>query len=226
MKPPTTPQTRIAEPRAHATPTAAPAEPAARLSWLRAQPRKPGEASFFWPEAQWRCVAVKVLPGEYFVSGDDVSIMTTLGSCIATCLWDRRARVGGMNHFMLPDGGRHSGRYGVVAMRRLIDELLALGATPDGLQAKVFGGGQVVAGIDSLNVGERNTRFALDYLRTEGIPVVGKDVLDVHPRKVCFMPCTGKAMVRRLACAHSAQLVARGRAVPPLPASAAARGRS
>jgi chemotaxis protein CheD len=210
----------MAELSAMATPGAAPADSAARLGRLRAQPRKPGEASFFWVEARLRAVAVKVLPGEYFVSREELPIMTTLGSCIAGCLWDRVARVGGMNHFMLPDGAGDSGRYGAFAMERLINELLKLGATRATLQAKVFGGGQVMAGMDSLQVGERNTRFVLDFLRTERIPVVSKDVLDVYPRKVCFLPNSGKAMVKRLASAHAAELLERERAGAPKPAAA------
>src|SRR5690606_20104452 len=117
---------------------------------------------------------------------------TTLGSCIAACLWDRRARIGGMNHFMLPEGEGESGRYGAYAMELLINELQRRGARRAFLEAKVFGGGQVISGMNSLNVGERNTRFVLAYLRTEAIPVVSQDVLDVHARKVCFLPASGK----------------------------------
>jgi len=210
----------MAELSAMATPGAAPVDSAAQLGRLRAQPRKPGEASFFWVEAQLRAVAVKVLPGEYFVSGEELPIMTTLGSCIASCLWDRVARVGGMNHFLLPDGAGDNGRYGVFAMERLIHELLKLGATRTTLEAKVFGGGQVMAGVDSLQVGARNTRFVLDYLRTERIPVVGQDVLDVYPRKLCFLPTSGKAMVKRLASVHAAERVEHERVVAPEPAAA------
>ena len=128
--------------------------------------------------------------------------MTTLGSCIAACLWDRDARVGGMNHFMLPDGGQATPAAGATArfaMELLINEMMKRGATRGTLEAKVFGGGQVIAGMNSINVGERNTRFVLDYLQTERIPVVSKDVLDIYPRKVCFLPASGKAMVKRLA---------------------------
>jgi len=210
----------MAELSAMATHGAAPADSAARLRRLRAQPRKPGEASFFWVEARLRSVAVKVLPGEYFVSREELPIMTTLGSCIASCLWDRVAGVGGMNHFMLPDGAGDNGRYGAFAMERLINELLELGATRASLEAKVFGGGQVMAGMDSLQVGERNTRFVLDYLRTERIPVVGKDVLDVYPRKLCFLPHSGKAMVKRLTSAHATELLERELAIAPRPAAA------
>jgi chemotaxis protein CheD len=209
----------MAELSAMATHGAAPADSAARLRRLRAQPRKPGEASFFWVEARLRSVAVKVLPGEYFVSREELPIMTTLGSCIASCLRDRVAGVGGMNHFMLPDGAGDNGRYGAFAMERLISELLELGATRGTLEAKVFGGGQVMAGMDSLQVGERNTRFVLDYLRTERIPVVGKDVLDVYPRKLCFLPHSGKAMVKRLTSAHATELLERELALAPRPAA-------
>ena len=189
-----------------------------RLALLKAQPRKPGEASFFWYEPQFSSEAVKVLPGEYFVHTEDLLIMTTLGLCIAACLWDRNARVGGLNHFMLPDGGSDagdSGRYGSYAMELLINEMMKRGASRRSLEAKVFGGGQVIAGMETMNVGERNTRFVLDYLKTERIPVVSKDVLDIYPRKVCFMPASGKAMVKRLAPTAAAALQARERAATP-----------
>ncbi len=203
----------------------------ARLKQLKAAPRRPGEASFFWYEPQFQCEAVKVLPGEYFVHEEDLLIMTTLGSCIAACLWDRNARIGGLNHFMLPEGsGQDSastgGRYGSYAMELLINELLKRGATRATLEAKVFGGGQVIAGMATMNVGERNTRFVLEYLQTEHIPVVSKDVLDIYPRKVCFLPASGKAMVKRLAPTHAAALLAQERAAAQRVTPTAAAGGS
>ncbi|TSE36673.1 Chemoreceptor glutamine deamidase CheD [Tepidimonas fonticaldi] len=170
---------------------------------LKAHPRKPGEASFFFFDQHFKYAAVKVLPGEFFVSDEDLLIMTVLGSCIAACIWDSRLRIGGMNHFMLPEGGADtSGRYGSYAMELLINELIKRGSTREYMQAKVFGGGAVISGMTSMNVGERNTQFVLDYLATERIPVVSKDVMDIYPRKVVFFPVTGKAMVKRLAHAH------------------------
>lgn len=174
-----------------------------RVDELRARTPRPGEASFFFHEPHFRSDAVKVLPGEYYVTSDELVILTVLGSCIAACLWDPQVRVGGMNHFMLPEGGSDSGgRYGSYAMELLINEMMKLGARRTSLQAKVFGGGAVMSSFTTMNVGERNTKFVLDYLQTERIPVVSKDVLDIHPRKVCFFPATGKAMVKRLAHAH------------------------
>lgn len=203
----------------------------ARLQQLKARPRQPGEASFFWYDTHFGCEAVKVLPGEYFVSGEDLLVMTTLGSCIAACLWDRKAQVGGLNHFMLPDGDADAatttaGRYGSFAMEVLINELLKRGASRATLEAKVFGGGQVVAEMASLNVGERNTRFVMDYLKTERITVVSKDVLGIHPRKVCFLPATGKAMIKRLALNNTATLLEQERAAAQLAARTASSGGS
>ena len=182
---------------------------------MKAQPRKPGEASFFYWDAHFRSDAVKVLPGEYFVHDSDILITTTLGSCIAACLWDRERNIGGMNHFMLPEGTGgtgDSGRYGSYAMELLINELLKRGASRLTLEAKVFGGGAVIAGMSSLNVGERNTQFVIDYLQTERIPIVSRDVMDIYPRKVCFLPASGKAMVKRLAPTTVDALIAQDRA--------------
>jgi chemotaxis protein CheD len=186
----------------HALPRAACAAPASRLAELKRRPRAPGEASFFYYDSQFRNDAVKILPGEYFVHDEDMLIMTTLGSCIAACLWDRQARVGGMNHFMLPDGVGQGGRYGSYAMELLINEMMKRGATRASMEAKVFGGGAVIAGMSSINVGERNTAFVIDYLKTERIPIMSRDVMGVHPRKVCFFPASGKALVKRLAATH------------------------
>ena len=187
------------------------------LQELKACPRRPGEASFFFFDHHFQHNAVKVLPGEFFVSHDSLAIMTVLGSCIAACLWDSRMRVGGMNHFMLPEGDSAdaSGRYGSYAMELLIKEMMKLGARRETLQAKIFGGAQVMHNFTTLNVGERNTRFVQDYLATERIPVVSEDVLDIYPRKVVFFPVTGKVMVKRLAHAHPETLeqeVVRGNA--------------
>lgn len=192
-----------------------------RLERLKAAPRKSGEASFFFYDAHFKNEAVKVLPGEFFVADEDLLVMTTLGSCIAACLWDREKRVGGMNHFLLPDtgqsGGADSGRYGSFAMDLLIGEMVKRGATRSTMEAKVFGGGAVISGMNTINVGERNTAFVLDYLRTERITVVSKDVMDIYPRKVCFLPHSGKAMVKRLASANTEALVAQERAAATKP---------
>ena len=191
-----------------------------RLAELRARPRRAGEASFFFYDSHFKSDAVKVLPGEYFVYGSDIVMTTTLGSCIATCLWDCDAGIGGMNHFMLPDGRSDSGRYGAYAMELLINELMKLGATRSRLEAKLFGGAQVIDGMRTLNIGEHNTDFAIRYLEAERIPVVSNDVRGPHPRKVCFVPASGKAMVKRLAAAHPDALVPLPRAVLPADAGA------
>ena len=184
--------------------------PAMTLQELKACPRRPGEASFFFFDHHFQHNAVKVLPGEFFVSHDSLAIMTVLGSCIAACLWDSRMRVGGMNHFMLPDGDSLdvSGRYGSYAMELLINEMFKLGARRETMQAKIFGGAQVMHNFTTMNVGERNTNFVINYLRAERIPVISEDVLDIYPRKVCYFPSTGKAMVKRLAHSHPEKLVA------------------
>ncbi|MBV8501551.1 MAG: chemoreceptor glutamine deamidase CheD [Paucibacter sp.] len=185
---------------------------AERVARLKALPRKQGEASFFFYDAHFKNAAVKILPGEYFVDSEDLLVMTTLGSCIAACLWDRTAQIGGMNHFMLPEGSGDSGRYGSFAMELLINEMMKRGANKSRMEAKIFGGGAVISGMNTINVGERNTNFVIDYLKTERIPIVSKDVMDVYPRKVCFLPHSGKAMVKRLAPTNTDALVQQDRA--------------
>lgn len=160
--------------------------------------------------------AIKILPGEYFVTNGDKLIVTVLGSCVAVCLRDKTSSIGGMNHFLLPNDGSNetgllteSARYGVYAMELLINHLLKMGATRARMEAKVFGGGNVLRGLKVNNVGQRNVEFVLDYLQTERIPVVAKDLLDDYPRKVYFFPDTGKVLVKKIKSLHNTTIVDR-----------------
>ena len=154
--------------------------------------------------------AAKLLPGDYYVTKDEEMITTVLGSCVSACIRDSVLGIGGMNHFMLPDTGGDadnpvsaSMRYGTYAMEVLINELLKAGAKRENLEAKVFGGGNVLRGFTAINVGERNAKFVLDYLKAERMRVVAEDLNDIYPRKVYFFPRTGKVLVKKLKVEHN-----------------------
>ena len=102
-----------------------------------------------------------------------------------------------------------SARYGVYAMELLINHLLKLGANRNRLEAKVFGGGNVLRGMTVNNVGERNAEFVLDYLHNEEIPIFAQDLLGEYPRKVYFFPDTGKVMVRKIKSIHNTTIMDR-----------------
>ena len=161
------------------------------------------------------CDAAKILPGEYYYTGKDMLIVTVLGSCVSACIRDRVKGLGGMNHFMLPDGGdpgnpvSASMRYGTYAMEVLINDLLKAGARREHLEAKVFGGGAVLRGFSAMNVGERNAAFVIQFLKTERIPVLAEDLNDIYPRKVYFFPRTGKVLVKKLMQTHNDTLAKR-----------------
>ena len=141
---------------------------------------------------------VKIPPGEYFATPSDVALVTVLGSCVSACLWDAQRRIGGMNHFMLPGAG-DSARLGIYAMEVLINRMLKCGAERGSLIAKVFGGANVLEGMDTLNIGSRNAEFVLEFLAEERIPVVAQDLEDLYPRKLAFFAASGRVLVKRLA---------------------------
>jgi chemotaxis protein CheD len=149
--------------------------------------------------------ASKILPGEYYVTRRDMVLVTVLGSCVAACIRDKTNGIGGMNHFMLPKSMHDSGgwmsasaRYGAYAMEVMINQVLKQGAKRENLEAKLFGGGAVIKNMNAMNVGDENAKFALDYLKKEGIKVVAQDLLGDLPRKIYYFPNTGKVLVKKL----------------------------
>lgn len=136
-----------------------------------------------------------VIQGEYRVSQDSAEVLTTLlGSCVATCLCDPVAGVGGMNHFLLAQGegaGSMGYRYGLQAMELLINGLIKLGARKSRLEAKLFGG----ARMDHMlaRIGDANAEFALQFLASEGIRCVAQSLGGTQARRVRYIPSTGHA---------------------------------
>lgn len=171
-------------------------------------------------DRHFSCDAVKILPGEYYATTDDTLIVTVLGSCVSVCLRDTKLNIGGMNHFLLPSDDSvnissvsvsvsESARYGVYAMELLINQMLKLGADKSRLEAKIFGGGNVLRGLTLNSVGERNAEFVVDYLKAESLPIVASDLLDQYPRKVYFFPDTGKVLVRKIKSLHNSTIIDR-----------------
>lgn len=149
-------------------------------------------------------------PGEYLATDDDIIIATVLGSCVAVALKDEVRGVGGLNHFMLPGAlDAHEGpkglysthaKYGIYAMELLINDMMKMGCRKDRMVAKVFGGGSVLgrARGEMGKVPKSNVDFALQFLRTEGIPVLSSDLGGHQARKVLFFVKEGKVLLKRI----------------------------
>ena len=150
-------------------------------------------------------VVIMLMPGEYFATQKGQVLYTVVGSCIATCVYDREKNVAGMNHFLLPGMIRPDdmltsdlGRYGMFAMELLIGELIKLGARRGGLEAKLFGGGNVLKFRSSDgDVTKSNIRFAKKFLELEGIPAVSQDLGGNDGRKILFFSDTDRVLLKR-----------------------------
>jgi chemotaxis protein CheD len=167
---------------------------------------------------------INIVQGEQHVdNAPDVMLTTILGSCIAACLWDPMAGIGGMNHFLLPgvdaearggQGGEAAMRYGVHAMELLVNALLRRGASRTYLQAKLFGGARMIKGLT--DIGELNASFAEKFLRAEGIAVVGGSLRGEQGRRIQFWPVSGRARQVLLA-RETAQIFSAERRTAPRP---------
>ncbi|MCB9992353.1 MAG: chemoreceptor glutamine deamidase CheD [Hyphomicrobiaceae bacterium] len=163
-----------------------------------------------------RSAAVRnINQGECFVTGDaDQSLSTILGSCVAACVRDEVARVGGMNHFLLGEQSHAardqfgaSARYGAFAMEQLINKVLAQGTgRKSNLRIKVFGGGNISASLS--DIGAANIAFVRRFLADEGYQIAAEDLGGTFARRVIFHPESGRIFVKRLDAA-TGQSVAR-----------------
>lgn len=143
-----------------------------------------------------------VLQGEYEVSRDPHLVLTTvLGSCIACCLFDPVAKIGGMNHFLLAsppssrDGpGDDARRYGLYAMELLVNEMIKQGAVRATMRAHLYGGANMHSGMRA--IGTENARFAEEFLRADGIQLVRSDTGGVQARRLDLQPATGRVRCR------------------------------
>jgi chemotaxis protein CheD len=141
--------------------------------------------------------------GHLFVSGTPCRVSTILGSCVSVALFDPVAQVGGLNHFLLPQGPENtapSARFGTIAVPWLIDALVEAGAQRRALQAKLFGGACVLRAFRTTagNLGTKNVQVAKAILQAEGIPIVAEDVDGERGRKLIFQTHDGAAWVRSL----------------------------
>ena len=143
---------------------------------------------------------VSVIQGEFQVTDDPAVVLTTLlGSCVAACIHDPVARVGGLNHFLLPSGEGRPGadhlRYGVHSMELLVNGLLKLGGRRDRLQVWLFGGARITRQL--ADIGASNAAFAEDFVRREEFTYKGGSLRGDTARRIQFWPASGR--VRQLA---------------------------
>lgn len=156
----------------------------------------------------------RIIVGQVAVSASPTQVSTLVGSCIAACLFDLEAEVGGMNHFLLPESPRGASDvnnvFGVHAMETLITGLLCAGAAKRRLQAKLFGGckSHTLAG-PHWQAGEVNQQFALRELRRHGIPLVAHSLGGRHGRQVCLATHSGDVRMRVLSSSSNTPLPAR-----------------
>ncbi|MBI4516360.1 MAG: chemotaxis protein CheD [Deltaproteobacteria bacterium] len=139
--------------------------------------------------------------GEVRASREAVVLRTVLGSCVAVCLYDARAGIGGMNHFALPACGSASSgsaRFGSDAMPQLLAALAALGADCGRVVAKLFGGAQLLELPLRNDIARRNISYALHFLAAAKIIVVASDCGGHYARHLRFEPDTGRARVARV----------------------------
>ena len=117
-------------------------------------------------------------------------VKTVLGSCVSVCMYDKENNIGGINHFMLPYWRGEellSPKFGNVAMERLLNKLLNVGANKKSLIAKLFGGASLLSfHNDHYKIGVKNIEVAKMFLKEFDIPILSIDVGGKLGRNILF----------------------------------------
>jgi chemotaxis protein CheD len=147
--------------------------------------------------------SVYLYPGALIATGDSTLVTTILGSCIAVCLWDPKARIAGINHYLLPANplpGQSDARYGNTATEQLIDRMIALGASTSHLAAKLVGGASLMTAFSARrqSIGDQNVEIARELLKKFAIPVAAEQVGGVRGRKLLFHTGNGCAYSKEI----------------------------
>ena len=140
-----------------------------------------------------------IVQGQFRVDDHPEAVISTiLGSCVAACMRDAQAGLGGMNHFLLPGEGQGQEglQYGAYSMELLINGLLSRGARRERLEAKLFGGGRMLRGLT--DIGSQNAAFAVRFLKDEQITHAGGSLGGDQARRIQFWPASGRVRQHRL----------------------------
>ncbi|WP_373074065.1 chemotaxis protein CheD [Sulfurimonas sp.] len=138
--------------------------------------------------------------GEIFIGAKPTEISTVLGSCVAVCLYDNIQRIGGMNHYLVPlwnENGLQSPKYGNISIPRLIESMESIGCNRANMEAKIFGGGNVIdVSTEDMMVGRKNILIAKEILREYRIPIKASDVGGDKGRRIMMRSDTGKIFLK------------------------------
>jgi chemotaxis protein CheD len=141
-----------------------------------------------------------VVPGQIAVSADpDVTFTTILGASVAVCLYDPVAKLGGMAHFLFPDGeaySPHEKRFCNQAISSLIEQIKARAGNIQYVEASLFGGAKSHGG--QRDIGRRNAGSAVGFLARHDLSVVKQGLGGDQVRRIRFSPSTGACTERSM----------------------------
>ncbi len=141
-------------------------------------------------------------PGFIYLTAEPTVITTVLGSCIAVTLFDKKNKIGGMNHFVHPVMSRgeiSSALYAKPATLQLLKLFQETGAFFKTLEAQIFGGATHPEATGELaTIGERNKKIAEDLLTKFGVRLIGQEVGGYYGRKILFNTMTGEIMIAKV----------------------------
>lgn len=139
-------------------------------------------------------------PGYIFVPDQNISISTVIGSGVSVCIYNRKKRIGGMNHFQFPymgTKGQTTALYGNVSTMALIKMMLADESGKKDFEAQIFGGAYNPQK-NNEDIGRENIEMARKILLKSNISILSEDIGGAKGRKVVFNTSTNEVAVLKV----------------------------
>ena len=137
------------------------------------------------------------------VSQGTGTLRTLLGSCIGVALYERRLKLLGLAHVVMPDSkGVETalGKYADTAIPETIRRMQALvGSQRLTLTAKIAGGANMFAHVNQLNpssIGEQNMAAVERVLKSFEIPILARHVGGTAGRRMLIEVSTGVVQIQ------------------------------
>lgn len=139
--------------------------------------------------------------GQMFVGENSEEIFTTLGTCVAFCVYDQKKKMGGIIHYLLPkkteEETSNSLNYAEKAIPALLKELKNRGCRKEDLHVTIIGGNSIGETDISKEIATANVQIALEWVKKLGLSYYHRPSQGSEGQQILFKLASGELLIKK-----------------------------